>query len=112
MAKPKSFKARSPKRVVEERVNRVIALMSRGATNREIRAFVRSEWDLSHPQAQRYLKKASEALVEECNQDRQQFAARLIHGLMHIHKQALKDNDLKAANAAIAQLAKIAQITS
>ena len=112
MAKPHNHKPKSPKRVVEQRVNRVIALMSRGATNREIRAFVMSEWDLSHPSAQRYLAKANKALMEECNQERQLFAARLIHGLQHVQKEAIKVGDLKAANAAIAQLAKISQITS
>ena len=112
MAKPHTHKPKSPKRVVEERVNRVITLMSQGATNREIRAFVMREWDLSHPQAQRYLRKANEAIIEECNQDRHLFASRLIHGLQHIQREAIEVGDLKAANAAIAQLAKIARITT
>ena len=112
MAKPHTRKPKSPKRVVEARVSQIIQLMSRGATNREIRAFVMQQWDLSHPQAQRYVRKANDAIVEECSQERQLYASRLIHGLQHVQKKALETGDLKAANQAIAQLAKIAQIVS
>ena len=70
------------------------------------------EWGLSRTQANRYINKANEALIEECSQDRQLYASRLIHGLMNVQKEAIKTGNLQAANQAIAQLAKITHITS
>ena len=112
MAKSSKNTPRSSKRVVELRVTRIIGLMSRGATNREIRDYVKSEWGLSNTQAHRYLQKATDALVAECEVDRKVYASKLIHSLQLIQQKSFKDNDLKAAIQSVALLARVAQITS
>ena len=103
---------RSPKRVVEARVTRIVALMSRGASNRELREYMKSEWGLSNTQSHRYIGKANEAIMDECNQDRRLYASKMINALQLIQQKSFRDGDLKTAIAAISQLCRVTQITS
>ena len=102
---PKSTKAE-----MEHRVNRVVRLLSNGATRSEITQYAAAEWGCKQRAVDEYIKRATEIMKKDWDIDRRTFTAELMSQLASLQKECRKGNQPHVALGCINTMAKIAHI--
>ena len=98
---------------IGRRVNTAMRLLTEGKTSNAVCQILVEEVGCSESQANRYIRKAKEAITDQWNSvDRREMTACILSKLELVYERSLEHRQYSASQAAIASQAKIVGIDS
>ena len=91
----------------EERINRIVRLISNGAVTSDIVEYARQHWGLQRAQANALLKEARKIIIEDINRERPEITAELIHVCQTVIKNSMETNQMSNVLGAVNTIARL-----
>ena len=91
----------------EERILRIVRLISNGAVSSDVLEYARAQWGLQKAQSYKLLKEAREIIVDDINRERSEITAEMIHICQTVIKNSMKTNQMSNVIGAVNTIAKL-----
>jgi len=96
--------------VAEARTSTVLKMLANGYQRPEIIDFAREEWGLGRGQADNYIRKAKDQIMETMKEDRREFMARKLYQLEDVLLKSAKRENHSAMIGAIRLQCELTQV--
>jgi len=91
----------------EDRILKMVRLISNGAVSSDLVQYAAKEWGLKRRQADTYIKEAREIIIDDINRERPQITAELIHVCQTVIKNGMESGQLNNVVGAVNTIAKL-----
>ena len=91
----------------EERILRIVRLISNGAVTSDIVDYAKQHWGLQRSATNNLLKEAREIIIDDINRERSEITAEMIHICQTVIKNSMKTNQMSNVIGAVNTISKL-----